>query len=281
MRKTILFYLGIIFLCVSLHGCGRTSGEDNVVIASISEDKITVGDFNERISNLPERYRDIVKRRKEEYLQELINDTLLYQEALRQGIQREREVRKVLEEARKKILVARLISDEIDDAIEVTDDEISAFYNDNPARYMTPEILRVSHILVPTREEAEDVVLEIARGEKFEDLARARSVDPTAQRGGDIGYFPKGQLMPEFDNACALLDIGQTSGPVKTSLGYHVIMLTDRRPPQQRPIEQVSDDITARVWERKRQEAFNKYLDDLRERTRIKVNEKALADGDN
>lgn len=281
MRKTIPFYIAIIFLCVSLYGCGRISGEDKVVIASIGEDKITVTDFNERISNLPERYRDIVLRRKNEYLQELINDTLLYQEALRRGIQRDREVRKVLEEARKKILVARLVSDEIDDAIEVTDQEITSFYQDNFARYMTPEILRVSHILVPTREEAEAVVLEIARGENFEDLARARSVDPTAQRGGDIGYFPRGQLMPEFDNACALLEIGQTSGPVKTSLGYHVIMLTDRRPPQQRPLEQVADDITARVWETKRQTAFNELLEDLRERTRIKVNEKALAGGDN
>jgi peptidyl-prolyl cis-trans isomerase C len=277
MKKSVLCYLTALFLCVTLTGCGRPSGDDEVVLVSIGQTKITVGELNERMSNLPERYREIVQRRKAEYVQELINDTLLYREALRQGIQKDKEVKRVLEEARKKILVAKLISNETEPAAEITEEQINAFYEENSARYMTPEIMRVSHILVATRQEADAVALEIANGAKFDEIARARSVDPTAQRGGDIGYFPKGQLMPEFENACAALEVGEVSDPFRTSLGYHVVMLTDRRAPQQRPIDQAREDIIERIRGIERQKAFDELLARLKKKTKIKINESAMS----
>ncbi len=260
---------------LALSGCGKPSGK-SVVVATVGNMKMTVSDFYERISHLPERYQEIVKRRKGEYLQEWINDTLLYQEALRKNVHKGKDVQKVIEEARKKILIARLLKDEVDDAIDITEDDIREFYRKNRARYITPEIMRVSHILVPSREESENILEELAGGARFEDLARARSVDPTAQRGGDIGYFPKGQLMPEFEAGCARLDVGGISGVVKTKLGYHVIMLTDRRQPKPRPIKDVDEDIRSRLRTVKRQKIFNELLRRLREETDVEVNEEAL-----
>lgn len=276
MNRSIFTITIILTITLLSAGCGRVPEGDDIVLASIGDTRITVGDFNERISNLPERYREIVRKRKDEYLRELINDTLLYQEALRQGIHKDREVRKVIHEAEKKILVAKLVSNEVEENIEITEEDIQDFYEANIQRYMTPEVLRVSHILVPDKEQADAIALKIAEGESFDDLARARSVDPTAQRGGDIGYFPRGQLMPEFENACADLKIGQVSGPVRTSLGYHIIMLTDRIEPRYRPVENVREDIKARLYDIKHRKAFNDLLSGLKEKTKIVIDQDAL-----
>ncbi len=279
MRKDLIYISVPVILAVGLiltaPGCGKSSDKTEV-LASIDDTEITVADFNSRIENLPERYRGVVKNRRSEYLQEYINDTLLYREAMRKNLHKDKELLRLLEAARKKILVARLLQDEVDNAIEINDEDVAAFYDENSARYMTPEIMRVSHILVPSRVQANEILENLTAGESFEDLARAKSVDPTAQRAGDIGYFPKGQLMPEFEGACAQLGVGEISGVVKTKLGYHIIKLTDRRPPEPRPIEKVTDDIKSRLYAAKRQELFNQLLRKLRDESDIQIYEEAF-----
>ncbi|RKY42987.1 MAG: hypothetical protein DRP85_01275 [Candidatus Makaraimicrobium thalassicum] len=272
------FFAGILAACIFLavSGCGRAP-QRGAVLATIGDTKITVSDFNERIANLPARYRDIVRKRKGEYLQGLVNDTLLYQEAVRKNIHKDKDVQKVIEEAKKKILIARMLKDEVDDVINVTEEDIRDFYNSNRNKYMSPEVMRVSHILLPSKEEAENILEELAGGACFEDMARAKSVDPTAQQAGDIGYFPRGQLMPEFEDACARLDIGEISGVVKTKLGYHIIKLTDRRNPQIRPLEQVTDSIKSHLRTIKRQKLFNELLERLRQSTTVEIDEDALS----
>lgn len=275
MKIISAIFVFLVGSSLLISGCGKPQ-DKNIVLASVGTERITMADFNERISNLPPRYREIVQKRKDEYLQELVNNTILYQEAMRKGLNKDPEVQRVIEEATKKIMVAKFLKDEIDEKVEITDVEVVEFYNDNKEHYKTPEIMRVSHILVPTQEEAESILKELKTGKNFDDLARAKSVDPTAQRGGDIGYFPKGQLMPEFDNAASQLEVGQVSGVVKTKLGYHIIKLTDRREPQVRPLEKVTQDIKARLAAIKRQKALNDLIAKLRKKTPIKVNTEAL-----
>ncbi|NQT32619.1 MAG: peptidylprolyl isomerase [Candidatus Omnitrophica bacterium] len=277
MKNSLGHFCALIMIVALLLSSGCGSKKEEVVVATIGDEKVTLTDFNERIDNLPARYRVAVRRRKQEYMNDLINDILLYQEAVRKNLHKDEEVQKVIVEARKKILIARLLKDEVDSAINITPEEMEDFYNSNRDRYMTPEILRVSHILVPTYEQAEIITKELDGGVSFEAVARAKSVDPTAQQGGDVGYFPKGQLMTEFDNACSQLEVGQISGPVKTKLGYHIIKLTDRKPPELRPIEQVSQDVEARLRIKKRQVIFNELLERLRGETVIVINEEVMA----
>ena len=257
-------------------GCGDKD-EKKMVLASIGKDKISLADFNERIATLPPQYQDIIKKRKEEYLQELIGDTLLYQEAMRNDINKEEDVRKLIKEASKKIIIARFLQDRIDDVIEVSEEDITAHYKGNKKNYTTPEVLRASHILVRTEQDAEGILKEIEAGVEFEALAKERSIDPAAQKGGDIGYFTKGQLMPEIENACERLNEGEVSDVVKTKLGYHVIMLTERQVPKLRPIGEVEESIRQQVRTVKRREIFNDLLEGLRERTVIRINEDVLA----
>jgi peptidyl-prolyl cis-trans isomerase C len=275
-RRGYIIGLVALVALAGASGCGKPA-EKEVVLASVGNFEIKASDFDARIANLPARYREVVKRRKSEYLNELINDTLLYREALERGLDDDEEVRRVIAEAEKKILIARLLKDEIDDALEIPDDEVNAFYEENEERYRTPELMRASHILVMSEEDAREILEDYAAGVNFESLAKAKSMDPTAQRGGDIGYFPKGQLMPEFENACAGLDVGEVSGIVRTNLGYHLIKLTDRREPVSRPVKDVEGDIRARLRVQKRQRMFNELLEKLREDTEIKINSDALS----
>lgn len=279
MKIRSIFSIFIVFTVIASTGCGKAKDSDSV-IASIGNTKITVADFNERIANLPERYRDIAQTRKDEYLQELINDTLLYQEAKRKGLEKDKEVQKVIEEARRKILISRLLKDEVNDATSVSEEEIQALYTSNSDKYMTPEIMRVSHILLQNKEDADAILRDLKGGADFEETARGKSMDPTAQRGGDIGYFPKGQLMPEFENACALLEVDEISGVTKTQLGYHIIKLTERRPPQLRPLDEVKETIVLQVHAIKRRKIFSDLLERLRDGTVVKINDTVLSEID-
>jgi peptidyl-prolyl cis-trans isomerase C len=277
MNKTIsIFLITALTLAGSImYGCsGKTSEE--VVLARIDDQKITRADLDKRLENMPERYRKLVKRKMDEYLQGLIDDTLLYREAEKKGLDKDPEVRRMIEQARRKILTARLIKDEIEEDILISDKDIRFFYQENRDLFMTPEVMRVSHILSQSKEDALAVMDMLQNGADFEVVARAKSVDPTAQQGGDIGYFPKGQLMPEFERACAELEIGETSGLVQTKLGYHIIKLTDRREPRLKPVAEVKETIENELRASERRRMYDAMLEDLRSEAEIVIYEEKL-----
>ena len=89
--------------------------------------------------------------------------------------------------------------------------------------------IKASHILVKTEQEAKGLCEKIKSGESFEKLAKAHSKCPSGKNGGDLGFFGKGQMVKEFENAAFALSIGQVSAPVKTQFGWHIIKLTDKK----------------------------------------------------
>jgi len=279
MTKKCFFLRLCVVGCflLTFSGCGKAA-EKNPVLASIGKSKITMEDFNERIANLPAQYREIIRKRKKEYLDELVDNTLLYQEALRKKVSSEKDVKKVLEAARKKILVARLLKDEVDDVIVIENDEIVNFYYANQSKYLEPEVFRASHILVFSRKDAKEILEALRRGADFDETAKSKSMDPTAQNGGDIGYFAKGQLMPKFEEACEALEIGEVSTVVKTKLGYHLIKLTDRKEQELKPIDEVSGEIRHTLYVSKHKKLFNELIERLKGKTVISINEKILAE---
>jgi parvulin-like peptidyl-prolyl isomerase len=86
--------------------------------------------------------------------------------------------------------------------------------------------IRASHILVQNETHCKELIEKIKEGESFEDLAKQFSKCPSGQKGGDLGAFGKGQMVPQFENAAFKLEVGEVSGPVKTQFGYHIIKRT-------------------------------------------------------
>ena len=91
------------------------------------------------------------------------------------------------------------------------------------------EEVKASHILVKTKEEAENLLKEIESGKDFADLAAQFSLCPSGANGGDLGYFTKGQMVKPFEDAAFSLDIGETSAPIETQFGWHLIYLADKK----------------------------------------------------
>ncbi|MBM3254466.1 MAG: hypothetical protein FJZ16_09455 [Candidatus Omnitrophica bacterium] len=271
MNKTNTIIASIISL--ALCGCADSS---SLILARINNRVITLKDFEKRLSKLPPRYQVIVSKRKLDYLNNLIDEELLFEEAKKRRLRDDADIKELLFEAEKKILVSRLIDTEINKNISIKEEEIQDYYNLHQNEFVEPERLRASHILVATMDEASQILKELKNGKDFAGLAREKSLDASKTNGGDVGYFTRGQMIPDFEDACFRLKPGELSDVVKTSLGFHIIKLTDRLPLQRRGFEEVKEEIRNILLTKKRKTNFDNFMANLRKSVRIEVNEKLL-----
>jgi parvulin-like peptidyl-prolyl isomerase len=120
---------------------------------------------------------------------------------------------------------------------------------------------------VQTKDEAETVLKELKSGKPFADVAKERSIGPSAPNGGDLGTFGQGRMVPAFEKAAFALKVGEISEPVQTQFGYHVITVTDRQAARTRPFEEVKEEI--------RESLVSDYIeglvDDLRKKATVEV----------
>jgi len=272
MRK-FTFLIVILFVAFILNGCGK---KNKTPLARINSEVITLEDFNKRITRLPEYYQEIIKGQKSKFLDDIIIEELLYKEALKSKIDRDPETKEVISEAKKKILVSRLIKDRVDDKIFISEQDIKKYYDEHSEEFMLPERWRVSHILVDTQEEAAAIKEKLNQGVSFEELAKEKSKDATSQQGGDVGYFSKGQLIPEFERAALSLEVGKISDIVKTQFGYHIIKLTDKKSPEVQEFSSVKELIKKELERDKKKQLLEVLMNDLRKKAKIIINKKLI-----
>lgn len=173
---------------------------------------------------------------------------------------------------KRKVRYALIDVQGIRDRITVTPQDVQRYYEDNAQQYSTPEQVRASHILLKTEGKNEDEVKKLAEdlskkakaGANFADLAKKYSEDESNNsKGGDLDFFSRGQMVPEFDSVAFSLEPGQVSDPVKTSFGYHVIKLTEKRAATSRPLAEVQAQIEDQIkWQRAQDEA-QRIADDV------------------
>ena len=218
--------------------------------------------------------RSLTAEQRSRLLDQMVVETVLFQEASRRGLSRDSEVRKLLHEAERQILIGRLI--ELlrkEKTAPVTDEQVAEFYKANPESFKQPDSYRVSHILVSDSGTAQQALERIKGGEPFAKVAEELSTDPSKSRGGDIGFFSKGQVIPEFEAAAAKLKPGEISGVVQTPLGYHILLLTETKPAYQKTLEEVKDQIRKGLQNQQGQQAVQSVVQDLRSKSRIKIKE--------
>lgn len=128
--------------------------------------------------------------------------------------------------------------------LRIQEDELLTFFIEHKSDYDQPEMVLANHILVDSKEEAIAIKRQLDRGASFPVLAKERSLDPiSAEDGGSIGWFPRGRMVEEFEMAAFNLSPGQTSEPVKTMYGYHIIRLTGRKEAHEATFEEVRDEV--------------------------------------
>jgi parvulin-like peptidyl-prolyl isomerase len=170
------------------------------------------------------------------------------------------------------------------DASDVSDGELELFYEDNEARLTLPEQVRVRHILLTWKplgtqddraalHEQMQPILERARaGEDFEALATQYSEDyATKGNGGDTGLFPRGTMVPAFEQVAFSLSLGEVSDPVETVFGVHILRLEERQAPRLLPLEEIRDELREYVREEKMEAAVQAKIDQLRAAADIEI----------
>ena len=140
----------------------------------------------------------------------------------------------------------------------VTEEEMKAVYDEEAAKLQQTERVRARHILVGTEQEAKDILGRLNKGDKFEDLAKQFSLDGSKDYGGDLGYFTAPEMVPEFSKATFALKTGETSPPVKTDFGWHIIRLDDRKQGAAQPFDQVKSAIRNVLLRKKVSETMEK-----------------------
>lgn len=190
---------------------------------------------------------------------------------------------KLRDDARIDLLVSKLLDQEVNQKVLVKPSDIAAFYEKNPERFQQGETLRASHILVVVPADANaqaraalraraDAALKAAKaGQDFAKLARQYSQDSSAQRGGDLGFFPKGQMVPAFDQAAFALAPGQVSDLVETQFGYHIIKAIEKRPARIVPFVEVAGQIQQFLEQEQRQEKSKALVDQLKAKGKVQI----------
>ncbi len=182
------------------------------------------------------------------------------------------------------VIVQNTMQQIIDKEAKITPEEIKSSYDKSAEEFRRPETVRASHILIRVAPDASDEVKKekraqieaalslVKHGVKFADVATKVSEDPgSAARGGDLGFFPRGAMVPEFEAAAFSLKTNELSGVVTTQFGYHVLLVTDHKPSQVVSFDEVKDKLGEFLKQRKGDDVVRNHVAELRKTAKIEI----------
>ena len=188
----------------------------------------------------------------------------------------------------KELVVQKLLEQQLGSQIkDVSDEDAMKYYNEHGAELVRNEQIRVHHILFKVSEAADPakvktvenkasgILARIKKGEDFEKLARQYSEDPSALKGGDIGFFAQGDMIKNFEDAAFALKVGEVSNLVRTPLGFHIIRLDERKASQKMPFEEVKVAIKLKLKQERTNSLMQQYVERLKLKANIKIRDKA------
>lgn len=264
MRKTIM-PLAACAVALTMTASAATAQDDqpglDTVVATVNGTEITLGHIAVAKASLPEQYRNLPAN----VLFPGILDQLIQQSALAQSFEGERPPRIVfaLENETRSLLAGEVVEDIMAGA--VTPDRVEQIYQEQYADAPQGQEYKAAHILVGSEDEANQIRTDLEGGADFAATAREKSTGPSGSRGGDLGWFGTGQMVPAFEAAVTALQPGEVSQPVETQFGWHVIKLEEVRQKEAPELE----DVRAEIEQKIRNEAVNARLEELTEAAEI------------
>jgi parvulin-like peptidyl-prolyl isomerase len=216
---------------------------------------------------------------RKQVLEQLVGRELVYGDAKKTGVLKSKEFKdeyaKVQERVKKELAVQLWQKNQMD-KVKVSNKELKKYYDKNKEEFKEKESVHARHILVKTKNEAESIEkdLKSLKGEKlkakFIELAKSKSTGPSGPKGGDLGYFAKGQMVPEFNSKVFGMKVGTVSEPVKTQFGYHVIYLEDKRAAKNLAFTEVKSFIEQRLKMEKFKDTMKVKMEQLQKKATIK-----------
>ncbi|HUP65724.1 MAG TPA: peptidylprolyl isomerase [Thermoanaerobaculia bacterium] len=291
------------FVIALAAGTALTQTPEQKVAVTVNGENVSVAELDAAWGRLaPEMRKDYEKiGGKLAYLESLIGRKLLVQEAIKNNLAQDPGVAANLRAAREEVLFESYVAKVIGERI-APESEVREYYEKHPHEFLRQEAVKARHILATpspqqvvnstgdnaeTDGEALEKIKRIAQhfriagmgdlevtAEQFSQMAMQYGEDGSARSGGDLGWFMRGQMVPEFEEAAFALEVGETSAVVQTQFGYHVIYLEDRRPAGRAPYEEVREQIRERMLSERAQQviaAMNQLSGDLRRASQISI----------
>jgi peptidyl-prolyl cis-trans isomerase C len=249
--------------------------EASQVVARVNQVEITYAQFKSRLEGFEKERGPIPKEKWGDVLRGMIQEEVLLQGAIADGLDQDPTVKARLEHARRQVMIEELIRRKVMTQARVTEAEARKMYEDSQPLFST-ETVAISHIMVKTESEAEAILIELRAGGDFAELAKAKSLDTgSAEKGGDLGALRRGQTAPEFEAEAFRLQDGELSAVIKTEYGYHILKGGPHATVVQ-PFDEVKDRIRQMLIQEKQRETFMALLTDLEKRAAPEVFEDQL-----
>jgi peptidyl-prolyl cis-trans isomerase C len=243
---------------------------DNKVLAVVNGREITQSELNAAASRFPQDKRGffMTEEGRKQLLEQMIAWELLSNYAVESGVEETEEFKIQLDEARRAILTQSAIQNAIS-SVSINEEEIKEYYNENKEAFNEGEQVSARHILVDSLDKAQEIVEKINDGMTFSDAARIFSSCPSKEQGGSLGYFGRGMMVPEFEDAAFTLEKGVISQPVKTQFGYHIIVVDDKVDAEAKPFDEVSDLIRNQMLQEKQNNVYYELVNRLESKYKV------------
>jgi peptidyl-prolyl cis-trans isomerase C len=254
-RRPLAFAVmaALLFIAPAVSGCSKNSSNSSSeapasasdpVIARVNGVDITQGDLALAEEDVGSEMQAVSPEAKREQLISYLADIIMVTQAAdKKNLADNPDFKRRLAFLRNKLLMGYELQQEAKTA--VTDEALHQTYDEAVKSMAGQEEVRARHILVESEDEAKALLEQLKNGADFATLAKEKSKDPGAAEGGDLGYFTKDQMVPEFADVAFKMYPGQLSNPVKTQFGWHVIKVEDRRTKQPPEFDKVKDQIEA------------------------------------
>jgi peptidyl-prolyl cis-trans isomerase C len=317
-ERAMMLMLSMSFMLISTSAMALEKGPSDEKMAVVNGTVITRDNFDREMSRVRQRFerggrpltRSQLSDVETRVLENLINNTLLYQQTESKGIKvneqavleqmdnlkkqfaSEEEFKTVIErmglsetdiksQIEEGLSVQKLIDEEFVQGITVTAKETRAYYDDHPDLFKKPEEIRASHILIKVDPEAdasqkaasykkmEEIQMKIQQGEDFAALAKEFSEGPSNVRGGDLGFFKRGQMVKPFEDAAFALEPGGVSAIVETRFGYHIIKVLEKKPETTSDYGEVKDELQKYLKRQEIEKKVQQYVEELKKKAKI------------
>jgi peptidyl-prolyl cis-trans isomerase C len=262
--------------------------QDPNVVARIGDKIITVADFNKILTYYDAEQRAMIEKNpqaKPTILWQTVQGMVIAGLAREKGFDKRPEIKGQLEMITNNFLAFQYLQKEVISKVKVTEKEAKAYYDKNPDLFKSPEQVKARHILIQVpkeasdeekkklKEKADEVLKKVKAGEDFTKLAAEYSDDPgTKSKGGDLGFFSKGSMVPAFEQAAFSLKPGEVSELVETEFGFHVIKIDEKKEAVSEPFETIKEKVTKQALREKQEAKVTEFVEQALKKAKVMMN---------
>ena len=286
MIKKLISSLAVVAVII-LFVSGVASAADPEILARVGNKNITKADIEALISFYPANQQAIIRmdpKNEEALLNNYVTILAVAETARRQGFDKEKNMRKQIQILSDEHLAKGYVQKNVLSKVKVTDKDVEEYYKNHPKEFEKPETVKARHILIgfkgdmtedqkkELRKKADDVLKKAKGGDDFAQLASEYSDDPGSKtKGGELGYFPKGNMVPEFENAAFNLKPGEISNVIETPYGYHIIKVEDKKAGEMPAFDSIKEQVRVKATQDAEQKKINEFIEKAKKDTKATI----------